>query len=102
LGGTTKTTTKVETNREREKKKLQGDKKFESEYIAQFFHRFNEIMLLALSENKNSADKYYGHEECTLITRILDYKNEYLAWVIDFDIPFTNNLSERSLRDAKV
>ncbi|MDR2841627.1 MAG: hypothetical protein LBV52_00310, partial [Spirochaetaceae bacterium] len=27
--------------------------------------------------------------------------NEYLAWVVDFDIPFTNNLSERSLRDAK-
>jgi transposase len=31
----------------------------------------------------------------------LDYKNEYLAWVVDFDIPFTNNLSERGLRCIK-
>lgn len=31
----------------------------------------------------------------------LDYKNEYFLWVYDFDIPFTNNLSERSLRGAK-
>ena len=28
-------------------------------------------------------------------------KNEYLLWVYDFDVPFTNNLSERSLRGAK-
>ncbi|GMO40108.1 MAG: hypothetical protein Ta2F_16190 [Termitinemataceae bacterium] len=31
----------------------------------------------------------------------VNYNDEYLAWVIDFDIPFTNNLSERSLCDAK-
>ncbi|GMO29423.1 MAG: hypothetical protein Ta2B_10390 [Termitinemataceae bacterium] len=63
--------------------------------------KFNDIMSKAFSENKKSESKYYGKEERTLIMRILDYKNEYLAWVIDFDIPFTNNLSERSLRDAK-
>ena len=33
--------------------------------------------------------------------KILDYKNEYLLWVYDFDVPFTNNLSERGLRGAK-
>ena len=90
-----------ETNREREKKKADGFKKFDDEYRCTFFTQFNNIMLSAFSENKNSSEKQYGHEERTLITRILDYKNEYLAWVIDFDIPFTNNLSERSLRDAK-
>ena len=31
----------------------------------------------------------------------LDFKNEYLSWVVNFDIPFTNNLSERSLRGTK-
>ena len=36
-----------------------------------------------------------------LVLRILDYKNEYFLWIYDFDIPFTNNLSERGLRGAK-
>ncbi|MDK2902130.1 MAG: hypothetical protein PWQ93_49 [Clostridiales bacterium] len=31
----------------------------------------------------------------------MDYKNEYLAWVVSFGILFMNNLSERSLRGAK-
>ncbi|GHU45222.1 hypothetical protein FACS1894190_17310 [Spirochaetia bacterium] len=89
------------TNIEREKKKSGGCNEFDESFTAGFFQKFNKIMLLAYSENRNSAGKYYGHEELTLITRVLDYKNEYLAWVLDFDIPFTNNLSERSLRDVK-
>jgi transposase len=32
---------------------------------------------------------------------LLDYKDQYLAWMVNFDIPFTNNLAERSLRGAK-
>ena len=59
-------------------------------------------MLEAFNENKNENPKrYYVDKESTLITRILDYKNEYLLWVYDFEIPFTNNLSERGLRGAK-
>jgi hypothetical protein len=33
--------------------------------------------------------------------RILDYKDNYLAWVVNFNLPFSNNLSERSLRGVK-
>lgn len=58
-------------------------------------------MIEANEENINEVDKYYVDTESTLILRILDYKNEYLLWVYDFDVPFTNNLSERALRGAK-
>lgn len=74
---------------------------FNAEEITTFFCEFDSIMLSAFTENKEDYNKYYGKEEKTLITRILDYKNEYLAWVLNFDLPFTNNLSERSLRGIK-
>lgn len=59
-------------------------------------------MLKAAEENKTDYNKYYGKDERTLILRILDYKDNYLSWVVNFDLPFSNNLSERSLRGAKV
>jgi hypothetical protein len=91
-----------ETNRERQKKKEEEIKEFESDYRKEFFEKFNDIMVEAFSENKTCIQsRYYVKDEHTLIMRILDYKNEYLLWVVDFDIPFTNNLSERSLRDVK-
>ena len=40
-------------------------------------------------------------KEKTLILRILDYKEQYLMWVHNFEVPFTNNLSERGLRGVK-
>lgn len=58
-------------------------------------------MLKAFEENQNESGRYYFDIESTLITRLLDYKNEYLIWIYDFDIPFTNNLSERTLRGKK-
>ena len=58
-------------------------------------------MIAANKENEEEEQKYYVDKEATLILRILDYKNEYLLWIYDFDVPFTNNLSERGLRGAK-
>ena len=58
-------------------------------------------MLEAYDENMEEKQKYYVDKELTLINRILEYKNEYLLWVYNFDVPFTNNLSERALRGVK-
>ncbi len=46
-------------------------------------------------------NSYYGTDERRLIKRLENYKDNYLLWVLRFDIPFSNNLSERSLRNAK-
>lgn len=74
---------------------------FAQEEINKFEDKFEKIMIAANKENKEEQQKYYVDKEATLILRILDYKNEYLLWIYDFDIPFTNNLSERGLRGAK-
>lgn len=90
------------TNKKREWKIKKKETEFSAEELKQFDNKFNDIMLEAMQENNaERQDKYYMKEELTLITRILDHKESYLLWVYNFDVPFTNNLSERALRGAK-
>ena len=89
-------------NKKREWKIKKGKDEFDQEEINKFENKFEKIMLEGIGENENENTKrYYVDTESTLITRILDYKNEYLLWIYNFDVPFTNNLSERGLRGAK-
>ena len=87
----------IEKRKELIEKGLTSDEEFSKE----FFNEFEEIMLSSFEENKNDNNKYYTEEERTLIVRILDYKENYFAWVTDFELPTTNNLSERGLRGTK-
>jgi hypothetical protein len=89
------------TNERREELKGSGATEFPPGERSRFFDEFDRIMLDAYTQNGQAGARYYAEEEKTLILRILDYKNEYLAWVVDFSLPFTNNLSERSLRGVK-
>ena len=91
----------TKTNKKRNRLIEKGCKSFSQEEINKFENKFEKIMIEANEENIKEGNKYYVDTESTLILRILDYKNEYLLWVYDFDIPFTNNLSERALRGAK-
>lgn len=91
----------TKTNKKRKRLIEKGKEEFEQEELNKFEDKFEKIMIQANKENREEKQKYYVSEEATLILRILDYKNEYFLWVYDFDVPFTNNLSERSLRGAK-
>lgn len=89
-------------NKKREWKIHKEEKEFSQEELKCFNVKFDEIMLEAIEENdKESKDRYYVEKERTLITRILDYKEQYLLWIYNFEVPFTNNLSERGVRDVK-
>ena len=89
------------TNAERNTAIERGVKAFEDAYVKAFYREFDRIMLDAIEENKADYNKYYGKDERILILRILDYKDNYLSWVVNFDLPFSNNLSERALRGVK-
>lgn len=80
---------------------IEKDQKNDEEFTNNFFEKFNEIMIKAIKENKEDKSKYYVDTENTLILRILEYKENYFLWVVDFEIPTTNNLSERALRSSK-
>jgi rRNA maturation protein Nop10 len=89
------------TNNMRDELKEVGATEFPPDELSDFFDKFDRIMLDAYTQNGEAGSRYYADDEKTLILRILDFKNEYLAWVVDFSLPFTNNLSERSLRGVK-
>ncbi len=44
---------------------------------------------------------YSGPFERALIARMINYRENFFAWVEDFTLPTTNNLSERALRGVK-
>ena len=78
-----------------------GENAFSFAYVESFMSTLNQIMLQANQEHDRAQDGYYYKQEAALITRILEYKNNYFAWVTCFELPITNNLSERSLRGVK-
>lgn len=78
-----------------------GVDKFDIDKIKEINDNYDAIMLKAYEENKGAKGKYYENDERTLINRLIDYKENYLMWINNFEIPTTNNLAERALRPAK-
>ena len=74
---------------------------FNSEEINEFILKLDQGLLKGLEENESDLKPYYADKEKTLIYRIMEYRDNYIYWILDFDIPFTNNLSERNLRGIK-
>ena len=74
---------------------------FDQEVTDKVIEEYDQILKEAQEINRQDFNKYYGKEEKTLIKRLIEYKENYLLWVLRFDVPFSNNLSERSLRSSK-
>ena len=88
-------------NKKREWLIKKEKEEFEQEELNRFEDKFEKIMLEAWKENEGESKKYFVDNERTLILRILDYKEQYLMWLYNFEVPFTNNLRERGLRGVK-
>lgn len=75
--------------------------RFNDDEVNEFILKLDEYLLEALEENEKDSKPYYADKELTLIKRIMEYRDNYIYWILDFSIPFTNNLSERNLRGIK-
>ena len=78
-----------------------GQSGFERGYIDRFNSKLAACLTLAKKAAEGNESVYSGRFERALITRIEKYRENYFAWVKDFSLPVTNNLSERSLRGVK-
>lgn len=77
---------------------------FDQDYIRRFYARLKEIQDLGEEQYQADAErleKYGAPFERSLLNRIEKFKSNYFAWVEDFSLPTTNNLSERGLRQVK-
>ena len=85
------------------RKKLIEEKKdcLSTEDFDNFLSKINEYLMLGIEENIADPNVYYAGDEATLLIRLIEYRDNYIYWTLDFNIPFTNNLSERALRGIK-
>ena len=91
----------VSTNEKRKEYINQSILYFDQEVSDKVMIEYDAIIEEAKEINLKDFNAYYGKEERTMIKRLCDYKENYLLWVLRFDVPFSNNLSERSLRSSK-
>lgn len=78
-----------------------GIMSFTEEQIAAFDARFEELLAGAEAKAKKHFNPYSSKDELNIIKRLRTYHDNYFAWMRDFTLPHTNNLSERELRCAK-
>lgn len=74
---------------------------FTADEIDEFMLGFDNLILQGIEENKKHGNSYYHNEEKALLSRLTEYRDNYTYWIHDYDIPYTNNESERSLRGIK-
>ncbi len=77
-------------------------------YIRKYEIEYDKILRQGLENNpyKNKECKKRGRPKQTssrnLLDRLKEYKNSYLGFMHNFDVPFDNNLAERDIRMLKV
>ena len=78
-----------------------GTSGFTQNEIDEFGRQLEECLKLGREECEAAPNHYYTHDERVLLRRIEEYRENYFAWISDFSLPTTNNLSERGLRFIK-
>lgn len=74
---------------------------FDQDQISEFLNRYDALLASGYKEYFRDCRRYFAQFENNLQIRLRDYRQNYTAWLYDFRIPTTNNLSERSLRFVK-
>lgn len=91
----------VTTNNRRKEYIDKSIYQFDYEVVDDVMNTYDEIIKQAKIINQSDFNQYNSQEEKRIIERLEKYKDNYLMWIIRFDVPFSNNLSERSLRNSK-
>lgn len=75
---------------------------FDISKINEYEKEFDEILILALEENKHISSRYYKNKAKKLYNRLIKYKTNHLYFIHDFEVDFDNNMSEQDLRIFKI
>jgi len=89
-------------NRTREYAKAFGLDKLEEADYQWYSNKFDEIISEAKEETKNMASTFYKKKSKQLFSRLEKNKDKHLAYLKNFNYPFSNNLSESDLRVYKI
>ena len=88
-------------NHARKKERTAGRFEFSAERLERYEKRYDEILTAGREENQQTKGKVARKEEKALLNRLETYKANHLLFLHDFDVPFSNNMSEKDLRICK-
>ena len=91
----------VDTNNKRKEYINKSIYQFDYEVVDNVIDKYDKLLKQAKAINKSDFNQYSSQDEKNIIDRLEKYKDNYLLWIIRFDVPFSNNISERSLRNSK-
>jgi hypothetical protein len=88
-------------NHARKERKLQGYSSFTADQLERYSQRYDDIIAMGLEKNKQTKGRIAKKEEKALLNRLKKYKENHLLFLYDFQIHFSNNMSEKDLRICK-
>jgi hypothetical protein len=74
----------------------------DSRKLSSFESKYDQILELGRSELKKKKETEWGYKEFNaMLNRLTGFKDNYMLFMRDYKVPFTNNLAERDLRSEK-
>ena len=90
-----------ETVHQRKQYLKAGKDSFTSVETDLFEEKLENLLVRAHREQKAEGSRYFSTDEKNAIRKLEEYRSNYFAWVYDFTLPATNNISESGLRMTK-
>ena len=88
-------------NHARNEIKRAGGTGFGPEQLERYSDRYDEIIAMGLEQNRSTKGRIAKKEEKALLNRLRKYKENHLLFLYDFQIHYSNNMSEKDLRICK-
>lgn len=88
-------------NKKRREAMAAGEESFSECMIAEIEAQYDALLSLGNEQNRKTKGYTARKEERALLGRLRKYKENFLLFLRDFHVPFTNNMSERDLRKCK-
>ena len=89
-------------NNTRKYASMYGLSGFDEENYKFYSAKFDELIKEAKKETKAMKSSFYKKKSKQLYTRLEKYKDSHLAYLKDFSLPYSNNISESDLRVYKI
>jgi len=78
-----------------------GEDGFREEKLTSYEARYDQILEKGEKQHQGTKGKAAAREEGKLLNRLKKYKVKHLLFLHDFEVPYSDNMSERDLRKCK-